>query len=137
MRIFLDSSALAKRYIDEQGSDLVENLCTDASELGISTICIPEVISALNRLVRENLILHSQYILSRSALFDDLNDIFVCQINNVIIGKSVQLLEKNPLRAMDALHLACALEWQPERFVSSDVRQLSAAHLEGLATERV
>jgi predicted nucleic acid-binding protein len=38
---------------------------------------------------------------------------------------------------MDALHVACALEWQADLFVTSDRRQLKAAMNTGLYTEYV
>jgi hypothetical protein len=44
----------------------------------------------------------------------------------------ISLLEEHPLRAMDALHLACALSYQADSFVSADHRQLSAARKAGL-----
>jgi len=53
MKTFLDSSAFAKRFVDETGSDKVEETCAQASELGLSVICVPEIISALNRRRRE------------------------------------------------------------------------------------
>jgi predicted nucleic acid-binding protein len=36
---------------------------------------------------------------------------------------------------MDALHVACALEWKADLFVTSDRRQLDAAIKSGLHTE--
>ena len=50
MKIFFDSSAFAKRYIDEPGSDSVEAICQNATELALSVICMPEIISAMNRI---------------------------------------------------------------------------------------
>ena len=52
-----------------------------------------------------------------------------------VISHSVKLLEKNVLRAMDSFHVACALEWQADLFVTSDKRQLIAAKNVGLLTE--
>jgi predicted nucleic acid-binding protein len=37
---------------------------------------------------------------------------------------------------MDALHIACALEWGAEVFVSADARQLAAARRAGLRTKQ-
>jgi len=53
MRLFFDSSAFAKRFIEEAGSQKIEELCQKASEVGLSVICFPEIISALNRRLRE------------------------------------------------------------------------------------
>jgi predicted nucleic acid-binding protein len=38
---------------------------------------------------------------------------------------------------MDALHVACALDWQADLFVSSDRRQLAAAAKSGLRVLQV
>ena len=54
-----------------------------------------------------------------------------------VIASSMQVLEKNPVRAMDALHLACAQVWQADVFVSADVRQLAAAKKTGLRIHSV
>ena len=47
--LFIDSLAFAKRFILEKGSRDVDLLCFNASELALSTIYLPEIISALKR----------------------------------------------------------------------------------------
>ena len=44
MKLFLDSSAFAKRFIDEPGSADVEEARAQADELCLSVICVPEII---------------------------------------------------------------------------------------------
>lgn len=56
MRIFFDSSAFAKRYIREEGTDIVLLWCDQATELCLSGIAISEIVSAFCRLQRENII---------------------------------------------------------------------------------
>jgi len=51
-----------------------------------------------------------------------------------VISISVDMLENNALRAMDSLHVACALEWNADLFVTSDKRQAAAAMRSGLQT---
>ncbi len=48
MRVVLDSSSLAKRYVQEPGSAEVEEILLGTSELGLSIICVPEIASAQN-----------------------------------------------------------------------------------------
>ncbi len=48
LNVFFDSSALAKRYIEEKGSDQVQAILSSASALAVSVICIPEIVSALS-----------------------------------------------------------------------------------------
>ena len=56
MRVFFDTSSFVKRFVDEVGSDEVEQVTENASEIGLSIICFTEVISALNRKLRKEVI---------------------------------------------------------------------------------
>ena len=137
MKAFFDSSGLAKRYIKERGSEKVEEILSSSTEVAVSLVCAPEVISALNRLRRQDLISAAQYISTKKALFEDISDISICNITIPIISAAIALIEKFPLRTLDALHVACAIEWQADLFISSDERQLSAAKSSGLRVQPV
>lgn len=136
MKAFLDSSAFAKLFIEEDGSEDVESLCFRASELGLSVICVPEIVSALNRRLRENLLTRAQYDVAKKQLLVDVRDADIIQLTPSVLAAAVHVLETNPVRAMDALHVACALEWKAELFASADARQLAAAKCAGLKTLR-
>ena len=132
MRVFFDSSAFAKRYIVEPGSDKVEKICSQSAMLGVSSICLPEIISALCRLRRQSVITEDQYKIAKQALLRDLEDALICNITPSVIKQSIQILESSKVRSLDVLHIACALEFEAEAFVSSDTHQLSAAKRAGL-----
>ena len=132
MKVFLDTSAFAKRYVAEPGSDQVVELCQQADSLVVSVICLPELISTLSRLLREKKFSKADYQRLKGDAMADLADIDICQITPEILVSVVPLLETYPLRAMDALHLACALAVEPDFFISADHRQLSAARKAGL-----
>jgi uncharacterized protein len=135
MRTFLDSSAFAKRFVEEDGSANVESLCARTSELGLSVICVPEIISALNRRLREALLTKAQYAQAKDQLMTDIRDADIIQLTPEVLTAAVLILETNPVRTLDALHVACALEWEADIFASADVRQLTAARRAGLKTE--
>ena len=61
MRIYVDSSALAKRYVHEPGTEAVLTKCAEATEIVVSVICLPELVSGFTRLLREELITAEQY----------------------------------------------------------------------------
>ena len=130
MRIFMDTSAYAKRFIYEPGSDEIDNILFHASELGISLICVPELLSAMNRKLREKIISRSQYSEIKSSFTEEINDIDIIQLTDEVIKKAVMLLEKNMLRTLDAIHIACAYEWDADMFLTSDKRQIKAAKKE-------
>ena len=136
MKTFLDSSAFAKRFIEEDGSEQVESLCLGASELGLSVICVPEIVSALNRRLRETMLSRAQYLVAKKQLLVDVRDADIVQLTPSVLAAAVYVLETNPVRGMDALHVACALEWKAELFASADARQLAAARRAGLTTRR-
>jgi len=132
VKVFLDTPALAKRYVAEQGSDKVLAMCQQADSLVVSVICLPELVSTLSRLVREKKLTKAAYLQLKRDAMADLADADVCQITPEVLASVVSLLELHPLRAMDALHVACALACKPDVFVSADHRQLSAARKAGL-----
>lgn len=135
MRLSIDSSSFAKRYIQENGSDKLDDLLQHASTLALSVILVPEIISGLNRRLREGFLTDNNYGNAKKQLLDDVRDATVLQVTPAVISKSVKLLENNVLRAMDALHVACALEWQADLFVTSERRQFDAAINSGLQTK--
>ena len=132
MKLFLDTSAFAKRCVAEQGSVKVLALCQQANSLVVSVICLPELISTLFRLVREKKLGKADYQGLKAYAMADLKDVDVCQMAPEVVTSALSLLEAHPLRAMDALHLACALAVKPDLFVSADQRQLAAAKRAGL-----
>jgi len=135
MKLLVDSSAFAKRYVQENGSEEIEIFLQRASELALCIILVPEVISGLNRRLRERILSTKDYRKLKSELLEDVYDATVIQITPSVISHSVKLLENNVLRAMDSFHVACALEWQADLFVTSDKRQFMAAKNAGLLAE--
>lgn len=137
MRTFFDSSAFAKRFIEERGSEIVEELCLNTMSLALSILCVPEVVSALNRRMRENIISRRDYDSIKARFLEEVKDVILLNITPPVIITSLDLIEKNIIRSMDALHVACAVEWKPDLFVSSDHRQIETAKKAGLPTRLI
>lgn len=135
MKLSVDSSAFAKRYVQEDGSEQIEGYLQQASELALCILLVPEIISGLNRRLREHVLSTKAYKALKGHLLEDVHDATVIQITPSVISHAVRLLEKNPLRAMDSLHVACALEWKSDLFLTSDKRQFVAAKNAGLLTK--
>jgi uncharacterized protein len=137
LNVFFDSSALAKRYIEEKGSDQIQAILSSASALAVSVICIPEIVSALCRRRRERKVSTQEYRNAKASILSDIDDATVIGITETVIAQAVALLEQFPLRSADALHVACASEWSTELFVSADDRQCAAARAHGLRVEAI
>ena len=132
MKVFFDTSAFVKRYVEEPGSEKVIEICDQAEQLVLCVICLPEMISTLNRLVREGKLRSGDYRNIQDLILKEIEDAEICTITPEVVAQTIRCLENNVLRAMDALHIGCALVVEPDLFVSSDQRQIEAARKEGL-----
>jgi len=132
VKLFFDTSSFVKRFVKETGSEQVDDIMQHASEVGLSIICFPEIISALNRKLRSELMTQEIYLELKNDILEDIKDVDIINLTPTVLEKTTELLEKNTLRSLDAIHIACALEWQADIFVSSDERQVSAAIESGL-----
>ncbi len=98
MKVFFDTSAFAKRYTAEAGTQRVFELCGEADCLGVSAICLPEMISTLCRLVREEKLPEPQYQALKEGIIRDLADADICDITPLAVSHAIRLLEANTLR---------------------------------------
>lgn len=132
MRVFFDTSAFVKRYVSEAGTDAVLEWCDQATEIILSGIALPEIISAFCRLQREGKITDTQYRQLKSLLLADIEDAAICDLSPVVLMQTITSLEKNVLRGMDAIHIGSAVALKADVFISVDKRQLEAAARMGL-----
>ncbi len=137
MKAVFDSSSFAKRYIAEPGSEQVDSVLLNVVQLGLSALCVPEIISALNRRVREGVLPAAGYEKAKAQLAADVGDAVILHLTPEVIARAVTLLENHPLRAMDALHVAGALVWRVDLFVTTDQRQFEVAQQVGLHSQLI
>lgn len=110
----------------------MEALISSADAVGTCVICFPEVIATLCRCEQERRITRREYISTKSILMMDMADMDLVQLTDSVMDRTVHLLERIPLKASDALHIASALEWEADAFVSADKRQRECARRAGL-----
>jgi len=144
---FLDTSALAKRYVTEIGSNWVKTLTDPALEnkIILSRITWVELISAFARLQREGKVDPNDVKTNIQAFrYDWETQYQVVEVNEELIENAGNLVQKYPLRAYDSVQLASALKIYPifEKlnthaftFVCADDRLLNVAKAEGLQTD--
>ncbi len=127
MKVFLDSSALAKRYIEEPGSVRIAEICAGAAEIATSILCVTEVLSACNRLLREKAISKADYTWIKDAFLLDVEEITIIDLSFPVIATSISCLGKGAIRSLDALHIAAAMAFRCDLFVTGDIRQKGLA----------
>ncbi|MBD2195476.1 MULTISPECIES: type II toxin-antitoxin system VapC family toxin [Calothrix] len=144
---FIDSSALVKRYIRENGSNWVLGLFDPSlnNEVFIAAITGVEIIAAITRRSRSGSISITDAAIIRNQFKSDLQkDYQIVEITDNIINSGMVLSETYGLRGYDAVQLAagCAVNslciangLPPITFISAD-NELNAAVLsEGLLIE--
>lgn len=145
--VYLDASAVVKRYVDEVGSEWIRSLivANGTSLLFTSRMTIVEVISAFTRRVREGSLTPEELKSVENAFRGDcVNAYQIMPPTPAVIDLACELIGRYPLRAYDATHLASALTVQdflanedyPRLvFVSADDRLNTAASSEGLLVD--
>ncbi|MGH8246787.1 MAG: type II toxin-antitoxin system VapC family toxin [Gammaproteobacteria bacterium] len=138
MILYLDSSALAKRYLMEARSAEVERVIVDAEQAGTAMISRAEVSAALAKAVRMNWVARDE---AHKALADfqaQWTSLFRLHIRETTVERADGLAWKYALRGYDAVHLACAVLWQesvssPVILATFDRPLWEAARLAGLS----
>jgi predicted nucleic acid-binding protein len=141
---FLDSSAIAKRYILEAGSSWIESLCASPAVIALTQIGVVEVAAALAAKRRNNQMDSAEYEEALDDFLSDLKRYSLIVVDPVVIDRAVQLTRRQKLRGCDAIQLAGALTLHDAllqndlpgiTFVCADDDLLSAASAEGLGAE--
>ena len=135
--IYLDSSALVKRYTKEVGTDFVKSILATDGLITTSKLTYPEILSALMRKVRSGEIEKKTFNGIVDKFDKDWDHILVLDFHNDLLPIVKTLIEKHPLKAADAIHLSSALWLKLSSkvdvtFVASDSNLLKAAGAEKL-----
>lgn len=140
---FLDTSALAKRYFLETGTSRMRNLMAPAkgNHIIIAELALVEFSSVVARRERMAAISPQRASSIRSRFVQHTKQEYtVIIIDSHILSTARRLVRKYPLRALDSIQLACALQSRRAIstsviFVSADNNLLTAALAEGFATD--
>ena len=144
---FCDSSAIVKRYVNEIGSNFVDNLADlkSGNVILLARITRVEVTAAIARRLKNGSITTADAQNALAAFQHDLtNNYFTVEITPVLLSSAMSLATKHALRGYDAVQLAAALEANDERIanglpplslVSADTELNTAARSEGLNIE--
>jgi len=109
--LYLDASALVKRYVPEPGSSNVGAVIRQAGVVGTSLISRAEVAAALARLRRMSLIGAEDERVAIRTYRTDWQDIVRLPITEDVVARADALAWEQGLRGYDAVHLAAALMW--------------------------
>lgn len=124
MALFVDSSALVKRYVDEPDRRLVVDAMAGDADWVASAVARTEVMLALHQAAPGP---HSQARLWHSFR-DDWDAFNVVPVDDRCLARAVELGAQFSLRIVDAIHLAAADRLpRPCSYLTFDRRQIPAA----------
>lgn len=141
---FVETSALAKRYIAETGSAWLRSLLDPSTGCSIYVVRVTavEIIAAVTRRERGGTLTSTDATTARQAFRSDLATTYqVIEVTPALADRAMLLAEKHGLRGYDAIQLAAGLEVHVRylatglpvvTFVSSDTELNAAAMAEGL-----
>jgi len=128
MKLFLDTSALVKKYIiEEYGAQRLSELLGEASVVIVSPVTWIEIHHVFYRIKREGLLdapglkkvckdVKADYIFFHVAAF-----------NNALEENTIKILKGFPLRSGDAIQLAAAITTEYDLFCTADVKLYEAS----------
>lgn len=134
---YLDTSALIKRFVAERGSPLIQTIVTREGPVATATIAYAEVYAGLTRKRREGRVPKADYTLACRQFERDWRAYVRVDLRDEVLGLARDLIQRHPLRAFDAIHLASALSLKRAlgeeiTFAAADERLLRAAAAERL-----
>lgn len=138
MIVYLDASALVKRYVAEAGSAEVALLIAQAGAVGTAILSRAEVAAALAKAVRMKVLPRAGALAALQVFSAEWEDLVRLQMTEVLVARAAALAWEHGLRGYDAAHLASAMFWQDmlgeQVTVATYDRQLwAAARAAGLA----
>ena len=138
MILYLDASALVKRYIQERESENV-NAWIEAAEMVVTgLISRVEVAAAIARAGRMKLISTDDALAALRQFRSEWDSFQRLPITENTVIRGDALAYEHNLRGYDATHLACALIWQetlgmPVTLASFDRQLIAAARVVQMA----
>ncbi len=130
--IYLDTSALLKRYIPEINSDAFDAYFIGHAPLSISRLGLVEIRCALARKKRNKQITSGQEKAAMNEIRTDIQDgiLAAYPVDDSHYAEALHLIDKLvkvPLRSLDALHLAIARSLDAHEIATADAVLRQAA----------
>ncbi|MFZ2362586.1 MAG: type II toxin-antitoxin system VapC family toxin [Anaerolineae bacterium] len=139
MILYLDSSALVKRYVAEIGSQEVVQAIAQADIVGTVVITRAEVAAAFAKAVRVAALTQDAAQTCLERFRRDWPHLVRTRVTEATVARADQLAWRYQLRGYDAVHLAAAVLWQDAlgemvTMAAFDLKLWQAAGQAGLLT---
>jgi len=127
--LYVDSSALLKRYVDEHDSDVADSLLSTDPVLATSRITEIEIRRNLARLLEG-----AAANAAKRQFLEDLDALALIAVDATTCNDAARIAEQTGCRSLDSVHIAAALRaGKRTTFLTFDVSQANAARSAGLS----
>jgi uncharacterized protein len=109
MICYLDTSALVKLYIKEEGSDKVKALVDQCDIVSTSVVAYAEARAAFKRICDEGLLKKEEYSRLVASFKQDWPNFLAIKVSEAVINSVDMLADLYSIRGFDLLHLASAV----------------------------
>lgn len=129
MTLYVDTSALLKRYVAEHDSEAAKQLMATDPVLVTSRLTEVEIRRNLIRLLDS-----SDAAAAKRQFLEDLDSFALVSLDAATCNEAARIAEQTLCRSLDALHLAAAVRAGPSTtLLTFDNRQAQAARTVGLS----
>ena len=137
MILYCDTSALIRRYVEEDGTKAVDKLWDESSGIATSIVAFAETMAVLGRRRREGVLSAKEHRETVEAFKRDFISFILVPVTQSLNQSIEDILSRHSLRGFDAIHLASAviftgLKNNRVRFACFDRNLNNAAIEEGL-----
>jgi predicted nucleic acid-binding protein len=137
MILYLDSSAIVKKYVFEAGSVEIHAALEQAETAGTTSVSRVEVIAAFRKAVRMNVIDEKDAEAAVQSFNKGWRDLVRTRVTERLVKYAADLAWHYELRGYDSMQLASAAAWQqaighPVTLATFDLRLWRAAGKAGL-----
>lgn len=112
MIVYVDASALVKRYVTEVGSADVNDLAARATAVATALVTRAEVAAALARAVRIGVLDDVAGRRAQRRFSREWPDLMRVPVTEALVARAEALAWAHGLRGYDAVQMASALTWQ-------------------------
>ena len=142
MKVYLDSSAIVKRYVLEKGSDRVKEIYLKAFN-GVVTLFfsvwnVGEVLGVLDMYYRRKWLGSEDYRVARESFITEtvrllkLGVAKVVPVRSRLLAECWPLAEKHHIYEADALQIVSAKHFSVDQLLSNDRRLVDVSNKEGV-----
>lgn len=142
MTVYLDSSAIVKRYVLEEGTDIVKEAYAKAlqgeTKLAFSVWNIGEALGVLDIYQRRKWLKEKDYKTARESLITEtlrlikIGLIKTIPVRTKLLTSSWSLIEKHHIYQADALQLVSAKYINADKLLSGDKKLVEISKAEGV-----